>query len=205
MVLCNHVWRFKYNVDVFIACSTLWTCFPNISGYTSSLNRGSCSRDQCQWRKVVDTLIKYLSTILPEVIIPSILIELVRSFGFVVRSVFTCLVLSVLNYMKWKWTANSRVIGVRMHGLLFKDVGCNVLARISQWSSSAKRKAKVRSPQEIHLTRWWEGVQKQNIMSEGERIRDEGLPVYKRIMIKKRKYGEWNKNRMRRREGEKWE
>jgi hypothetical protein len=40
-------------------------------------------------------------------------------------------------------------------------------------------------------------------MSEGERIRDEGLPVYKRIMIKKRKYGEWNKNRMRRREGEK--
>jgi hypothetical protein len=24
-------------------------------------------------------------------------------------------------------------------------------------------------------------------------------------MIKKRKYGEWNKNRMRRREGEKWE
>jgi len=33
-------------------------------------------------------------------------------------------------------------------------------------------------------------------MSEGERIRDEGLPVYKRrikIKEKKKKYGEWNK------------
>lgn len=130
------------------------------------------------------------------------LIELVMCSFFVVRNLLTYLRLFCVELyeirMKFKFTCNY----YRTYRVLFKI--CNALIRISQWPSDAKRKAETRS-REIRLTRWREGAQKQNIMSEGERIRNEGLPVYKRIMMKKRKYGEWNNKRIRLREGEKWE